>query len=263
MNIGELEKALLVRYPSEDAESWDRTGITVGNPVSDVRKVAVALDATVANIKAAAQAGANVLLTHHPLFLDAPDGFVPASSPALQSGAAVYEAINQGVAVMSFHTALDVSVDAQTMLPELLGLSFDYVLEPIREGSPKGYGQFCDALPQDKLTLDALAQRCTDAFSRAPRVWGAGGRQITHVVTCTGSAASTGAAALCAGADVLVCGEIKYHQALDLSQAGLAIIELGHDVSENPFTDVLARVAANVLESKELVTVLDVKPNWH
>lgn len=89
--------------------SGDRTGLLVGDPAAPVRAVAVALDLTWSFIDAAADAGANVLVTHHPAYLTPPTSFQPASSPALNSGAVVYRAIQRGVALMNFHTALDVS----------------------------------------------------------------------------------------------------------------------------------------------------------
>ena len=69
LTVGALEQALLASYPAEDAEEWDRTGITVGDPADLVRGVAVALDPTIEAVHAAAAAGANVLLTHHPAFI--------------------------------------------------------------------------------------------------------------------------------------------------------------------------------------------------
>ena len=70
LTVGALEQAHLASYPAEDAEEWDRTGITVGDPADLVRGVAVALDPTIEAVHAAADAGANVLLTHHPAFLE-------------------------------------------------------------------------------------------------------------------------------------------------------------------------------------------------
>ena len=39
--------------------------------------------------------------------------------------------------------------------------------------------------------------------------------------------------------DCIICGEIKYHDAVELLQRGFYIIELGHDVSELPLCGVL------------------------
>lgn len=77
LSAGALEKALLSVFPKEDACSWDYTGMYVGNPAEEVHGVAVALDPTVRAMKEAVSAGANVLVTHHPVFLDAPTCFTP------------------------------------------------------------------------------------------------------------------------------------------------------------------------------------------
>lgn len=262
ITTGALERALLAEFPAADAEAWDRTGMTAGDPARLVAGVAVALDPTVAAIEAAADAGANVLVTHHPAFLAPPDSFGPASSVAANPGAGVWKAIERGVSLMAFHTALDVSARAQRVLPGMLSLAFERVLSPLPGSREKGYGQVCALGEDDGLTLGQLAARCTSVFARAPRVWGDFSRDLDRVVTCTGSAGSLGRACLDAQADCLVCGEIKYHEALELSQAGLAIVDLGHDTSELPLVSVLASAVEAVGIPADYVSVIAQRDNW-
>lgn len=75
MIVADLERALLVRYPKTDAEPWDHVGLSVGDPAAEITGVACALDATEANVHRAQEAGANVLLTHHPIYIKAPEAF--------------------------------------------------------------------------------------------------------------------------------------------------------------------------------------------
>ena len=180
MTIGGLEKALLKEFPAEDAEKWDRTGLLVGERSLPVTRVAVALDATPGAVAAAAEAGANVLLTHHPAFLEAPDGFAPEASALESPGAVVWAAIRNQVALMDFHTALDVSPAAARVLPGMLGLKFTLrFAEPLEGSRRKGYGQICEVPDNDgePEALARLAARCMAVFGRAPRVWGRGGRR--------------------------------------------------------------------------------------
>ncbi|MEY8460810.1 Nif3-like dinuclear metal center hexameric protein [Eggerthellaceae bacterium 24-137] len=265
MTIGALEQALLKEFPAEDAEKWDRTGLLVGERALPVTKVAVALDPTVAAIAEAAQAGANVLLTHHPAYLAAPDAFAPEPSVAASPGAGVWAAIRNQVALMDFHTALDVSPMAARVLPGMLGLKFTgKFAEPLASSRRKGYGQICEVPGNNDApeTLGRLAARCTAVFGRAPRVWGAPDAPVRCAVTCTGSAADAAAAALALGADVVICGEMKYHAALELSRAGLAVIELGHDVSELPLAAVLAEALDKVGVPSEAIVLIDQSENW-
>lgn len=150
-------------------------------------RVAVALDATPAAVAAAAEAGANVLLTHHPAFLEAPDGFAPEAS-ALKARAPCVAAIRNQVALMDFHTALDVSPAAARVLPGMLGLKFTLrFADPLEGSRRKGYGQICEVPDNDgePETLARLAARCMAVFGRAPRVWGAPDAAVRRVVTAT------------------------------------------------------------------------------
>ncbi|WP_241159132.1 Nif3-like dinuclear metal center hexameric protein [Adlercreutzia sp. ZJ141] len=263
--VGTLAAELLRVFPAADAEEWDRTGLVVGESALPVSRVAVALDPTVDAIREASVSGANVLVTHHPPFLSAPDSFAPERSVAASSGAGVWAAIQNQVALMCFHTSLDVSPRAARVLPGMLGLAFSgRVVEPSRSSRVRGYGQLCDVPLVDDApeTLGRLASRCVAVFGRPPRVWGDLSSPVRTAVTTTGSAGTVGRAARAAGADCLICGEIKYHEALDLSGAGLSIIELGHDVSELPLTAVLADAVANAGVPERDIIMIDQSHNW-
>ncbi len=264
LSVGALEKALLRMFPKEDAEEWDRTGISVGDPSRQVTRVAVALDPTVEAIGEAASRGANVLVTHHPAFLNPPDKFMPGASAAVSSGAVVWAAIESGVAVMSFHTCLDASPLAARMLPDALSLDWSgCVLEPCPTGPDRGYGQLCQVRKGDApMTLEKLAARCTSVFAQVPRVWGDFDREVKSVVTFTGSCGGVIPACLREHVDCLVCGEVKYHAALDAAAAGLSIIDLGHDTTELPYTGVLADAVADAGVSADYIEVIDQSGNW-
>ena len=264
ISIGELELTLLKRWPREDAEPWDRMGLIVGDPAALVTGVAVALDVTSNAISAAAQAGANVLLTHHPVFLEGPVSFSPSYAVSTAPGVNVYKAISSGVALMNFHTALDVSHEATRLLPSMLKLDFERLIVAGASGIDKGYGQLCRVRPSDApFKLGQLAARCTSVFGRLPRVWGNDSRTLSRIVIANGSASSVVAAAIAVDADCLVCGELGYHPSIDASQAGLCIIELGHDVSELPLTALLAQSVIDAGVPTENVSILDQSGNWH
>ena len=263
LTVGLLEKALLERFPCSDAETWDRMGRLVGDPSQPVKGVCVALDVTLAAIRTTASCGANVLITHHPAFLNAPSAISPSRDIATSPGVNVWEAVRSGVALMNFHTALDVSEDARNLFMGLLKFDFQRMVVPADAGEGKGYGYLCAVRAQDApLSLAQLAARCTSVFGRTPRVWGDGRDVVTSVVFANGSAGNVVEACLANQADCLVCGELGYHLALDASQAGLSIIELGHDASELPLTAVLAEAAVESGVAADAVRVIDQAGNW-
>ncbi len=295
--IGELERLLLGKYPAQDAESWDRTGLLAGDPSCMVSGVAVALDPSVHAIEQAKQAGANVLLTHHPAFLQPPESFLPGTSVAQQPGALIYAALEKGVALMNFHTALDMNEEGLMALPNALGLDYVRTVQPLPGATDtgRGYGALCsvgavsgggvpgavvgetaDGATGTAAAGDAgeaagasdafvksvcqLAQVCKQALGGTPRIWGDVQAPVRYVVTAQGSAGSILPDVLALDVDCLICGELKYHDALAYAQAGLNIIEVGHDVSEQPLADVLYRSVRDL--GVENVVELPRTANW-
>lgn len=131
MLVANLLDALFEAFPLDTAEPWDHVGLSVGDPSSSITGVTCALDATLDNVRAAHKSGSNVLLTHHPVYIKAPDAFKPAESLTPSSSSVVYEAARLGVSVISMHTNLDRSAAARTLLPELMGFTASSSLEEL------------------------------------------------------------------------------------------------------------------------------------
>lgn len=262
--ISSLEHDLLQRFPKEDAETWDNTGLIVGNPSEVVTGIAVALDATVEAVRIAKGCNANVLLTHHPVFLDPPTRIGPLVSHSFGAGSVVWEAIRCDVALMNFHTALDVSPDAAQVLPSMLNLKFRGIVEPIAGDAKKGYGQLCGMQNGEQpMTLQNLAARCMSVFGRPARVWGDFDARMVSIVCATGSAGNLTRTCIEHGYDCLICGEVRYHDALAAKEAGLSIIELGHDTSELPLCALLAATLERIGYSEDSIKVIDQSDNWN
>jgi dinuclear metal center YbgI/SA1388 family protein len=88
---------------------------------------------------------------------------------------------------------------------------------------------------EQATALDDLAHRVgKELGSSQLRVVGEGKKKIKKVAVCGGSGASLIPDAVGAGSDVLVTGDIKYHDAQDAKAMGLAIIDAGHYETERP-----------------------------
>ncbi len=72
------------------------------------------------------------------------------------------------------------------------------------------------------------------------RLSGPGARQVKTVAVCGGAGAGLFAEAVRSGADVLVTGDVKYHEALEAAACGLTIIDAGHFASERPVLEAVA-----------------------
>ena len=114
------------------------------DPSSTITGVTCALDATLDNVRSAHKLGSNVLLTHHPVYIKAPDAFKPAESLTPSSSSVVYEAARLGVSVISMHTNLDRSAAARTLLPELMDFTASSSLEFMQQPDLLGLGAVAD-----------------------------------------------------------------------------------------------------------------------
>lgn len=117
--VAMLLEALTDRFPAHWAEDWDRVGLISGDAETRLTGVLVTLDATAEAIERACSAGANLLVTHHPPYLDPPERVVAGPGPA----GALEAAIRRGVGIVSLHTNLDRSPAGASALSRALGFS--------------------------------------------------------------------------------------------------------------------------------------------
>lgn len=83
-------------------------------------------------------------------------------------------------------------------------------------------------------TLAEFAAAVKQALQvEALRVVGNGQAKVNKVAVCGGSGASLLNEAVRQGADVLVTGDVKYHEALNAASQGLALIDAGHFATEH------------------------------
>ena len=113
-----------------------------------------------------------------------------------------------------------------------------YDVYPLASGGGLGLGRV--ARPHEPLTAAALADRCRERLGSAARLAGDGEREVRTVAVCGGSGASLIPAALRAGVDAYVTGDLKHHDALDAVAEGLTVLDAGHHATEWPFVQHLA-----------------------
>lgn len=107
-----------------------------------------------------------------------------------------------------------------------------YDLYPlVNPGRTRGHGRVGQLA--SPTTVEALALRLREALALAGlRVVGDPERVVSRVAVGAGSGAMLIPHAARRGADVLITGDIGYHDARDAADAGLALIDIGHFNSE-------------------------------
>jgi len=130
-----------------------------------------------------------------------------------------------------------------------------YDLIPLANaGQPIGLGRI-GRLPT-KLTVGELAARVKTALAvDMVRVIGDLDRMISKVAVCGGAGANLIHHAVFKGADLLLTGDVKYHEAQEAQNLGLTVIDAGHYATEQVIVPVLAELLQREL-AKEQITIM-------
>jgi dinuclear metal center YbgI/SA1388 family protein len=125
--MADVIAALEAAYPPRLAAEWDAVGLVCGDPEAPVAQVVVAVDPVPETVQETLVAGAQLLVTHHPLLLRGVHG-VPADQP---KGRLVHELIQAGAGLFTAHTNAD-SADpgVSDALAAALGLTVTGPLQP-------------------------------------------------------------------------------------------------------------------------------------
>lgn len=106
------------------------------------------------------------------------------------------------------------------------------------------------------LPLEEFAGRVKEALGASSlRLAGDPGNRVAKVALCGGSGASLLAEAVRQGADVLVTGDVKYHEARSAESHGIALIDAGHFATEHLMVAGLSAVLRREAEKKGLPVV--------
>lgn len=232
--------------PFSEQQSYDNSGLCVGDMALPVTRILTALDITCEVACEAQEKGCELVISHHPVIFKPLRRLSP-SDPAVMLAAS-------GISAICAHTSFDSAKGGMNdLLAERLGLS---VIEPLafEEGKPIGYvckladEADCTELAQlCKSRLGCISVRCSDSD-----------RRIKKAAICSGSGGGLLDAAIAKGCDALITGDVKYSSFIDAKNRGFCLIDAGHFYTENIFHEMLAgRIAAafpelTVIRSKRL-----------
>jgi dinuclear metal center YbgI/SA1388 family protein len=127
--------------------------------------------------------------------------------------------------------------------------AFD-VYPVLNRGASRGLGRI--GVLEVATTAGEFALAVKQALSAGGvRLVGEPGRRVKKVALCGGSGASLIHEAARKGADLLVTGDLKYHEARDAEALGIAVLDAGHFATELPMVEGLAAALRQALEEKK------------
>jgi len=249
-----LSKLLDRIAPWQLAEEWDNVGMLIESPVNVVKSILVALEPSWDVLKEAVSREADCLITHHPLFFDLPRKLSLANLSVRKTAFIIKNGINY----YSFHTNFDSALGgANDILANLLRLESARPVKPRLLHEEKrqnlnileaknGLGRVGN-LPS--ISLKSLSSYLSNILTVRNICISGHMRDINRAAVCSGSGGDMWQASLEMGADVLITGDVKYHQAQEAKENGLSIIDVGHFSSERFAMESFSRILVKKLAS--------------
>jgi dinuclear metal center YbgI/SA1388 family protein len=248
--VKDVVAALDGRYPREWAEAWDRVGVVLGEPATEVTRILCVVDCVPATVDEALEIGANLIVAHHPLLLKG----VSSIAPDTFKGRIIHRLIRAGVALYVAHTNADVAnPGVSDALAARLGLTGLRPLVP--SDTDRGIGRI-GSLPAGMPLGDfaAYVAERLPATAGGVRAAGEPRQPIRTVAVCGGAGDSFLGEATRAGVDAYVCADLRHHPAGEhLADGGPALVDVAHWASERPWLD---DVAAWLRETFPVVEVV-------
>ncbi len=247
--VADILKYVEALAPRSMKMDWDNVGLLCGSRTAPVTKVLVALDPFEHVCQEAAEWGAELIVTHHPLIFQALKSITDETS----IGRGILTLCKNGISAINAHTNLDCAPGGvNDVLAKKLALVNTQVIAPSgvdENGNEWGLLRLGEVPEQP---LDAFLNRVRTLLGCEGLRYVDSGKPVRRVAVGGGSCAGAMLDALQAGCDTFVTADIKYNQFWDARDLGLNLIDAGHFHTENPVVAVLAEKIAAAFPELEV-----------
>lgn len=222
--------------PFETAESYDNVGLLVGKSDRAVKRVLVALDVTMDVAREAIDLGAELIISHHPLLFRARKNLVEEDAEAN----ILCLLVRNNISLLSAHTNLD-----KTEFSGSACCAKQLALTNIR---PEGDYLFLGDLPKP-MPASVLCERISGVLETETRCYGTGETMVSTLAIAGGAYDEGWSLAMAAGAQGLLTGEVRHHNALTATMNGFVLFDGGHYATEVPLVANLANYLQKSFDS--------------
>lgn len=237
IRVADVAAAIERFAPKRLQEPYDNTGLQVGNPNTEVTGIMLCLDVTREIMEEARRKNCNMVISHHPLIFKGLQNLTDAN----EVQRTVVDAIRNNMVLYAAHTNLDSAHEGVSYeIAHRLGIENLQVLDPKEGYGDAGLGVVGDITPMPTLEFlrhlkDTFSVRCLRYSARTRKL------VVRRIAVCGGAGSSLITNAIAAGADLMITGDVKYH---DFTGWGdeIVIADIGHYESELCATKIISRI---------------------
>ncbi len=222
--------------PLNSAESWDNSGFQIFLGKHEFHKILICLDITHAVIREAVNYGADLIISHHPMYFNPVKNIISGNPTSDYT----IELVKNSISVYSSHTPFDkAETGTNFYLAKLLGLANILFFDEFYENAIGLFGELENAMSVKDFIAEIY--KCLNLKKNSIRLIGDSARKVRKIGLCTGAGLSEFETADKLFCDAFITGDLKYHDALSLSEKGKTLIEISHFDTEKFFVDNMAR----------------------
>lgn len=237
IKVKDIASAIEDFAPKSLQESYDNAGLQVGDPDMAVSAVLLCLDVTPEILEEARRRQCNMIVSHHPLLFSG----LKQITGATPVEKIVIKALADNIAIYSAHTNLDSAIEGVSYeIAHALKMKDIKVLDPKSDAPMFGLGVTGSISPTPTLEFLRSVKQILNVSRlrysvKSPHI------VIRKVAVCGGSGASLIRNAIAEGADVILTGDLKYH---DFTSYGdrIVLADIGHFESELGSRKIFSRI---------------------
>ena len=219
MKIADIYKFLNNLSPFELQESWDNSGLLLGDFNQEVKKIVLSIDVDESLIDS--MDNDTLLITHHPIIFGGLKQLQFNKYPANL----IQKMIKKNISNIAMHTNFDQTHLNEFVATEVLGYKI---------AQKDGFVAYLDVDEE----FDTFAKKVSLAFGLPHARCVKSSNRVKRVALTTGSGCSL---LKSINADCFLTGDVKYHDAMEAKSIKLSLIDIGHFESEHFFAQILHR----------------------
>lgn len=249
--------------PLHFQESYDNSGLLVGNPNTEITGILVSLDTIESVIEEAKAKNCNLIVAHHPIIFRG----LKSLTGKNYIERTVIKAIQEGIGIYAIHTNLDNIQDGvNAKIAEKIGLINTKILSPkniifhqsvSNETQKVGsgmIGELSEAISaqaflaklKSKMNLPLIKHTSLENFINNKT-----DKKIKKIALCGGAGSFLLPEAIKQKADFFITGDYKYHEFFD-AEDKIVICDIGHYESEVFTKDLLVDFLQNQFSDVEI-----------
>jgi len=210
--------------PFELQESWDNSGLLVGDFSQEVSQIALSIDVDEALIDSLEEN--TLLITHHPIIFGGLKQLEFSKYPANL----IQKMIQKNISNIAMHTNFDQTHLNEYVATEIMGYKviqkdgFVAYLEVNED-----FETFANTIAKAFKLPHARCVKCSDVVKKVALTTGSGCSLMRSI-----------------DADCFLTGDIKYHDAMEAKSINMSLIDIGHYESEHFFAQILEKHLKNL-----------------